>query len=90
MKYMGEEPIYFNESYTGYLTQREYDNEIHKGDYPNKINYNQDVGYRMTPLTYPGELCAAAGETVTSVLDKISKLLGNFEFFFDINGNFYF
>jgi hypothetical protein len=44
----------------------------------------------MTDLTYPGDLIAAVGETVTSVLDKIVNMLGEFEYFYDLNGQFVF
>jgi hypothetical protein len=36
-----------------------------------KIEYGQDVGYRLTDLTYAGELISKPGETLTSVFDKI-------------------
>lgn len=48
------------------------------------------VGYLETPLTYPGELIMQAGATVTSVLDQIVNALGNFEYFYDVEGNFHF
>ena len=50
----------------------------------------QDIGYFTTPFTYPGELVLAAGETVVSLLDKIISVLGNFEYFYDVHGKFYF
>jgi hypothetical protein len=31
-----------------------------------------------------------AGETVVALLDKIVKALGNYEFFYDLDGNFIF
>lgn len=49
-----------------------------------------DIGYTLTTFTYPGELVASPGDTVASVLDKIQKTLGNFEYYYDINGNFIF
>ena len=58
--------------------------------YVAKVEYGQTAGYRMTDLTYPGDLIAAAGETVTSVLDKIVNMLGEFEYFYDLNGQFVF
>mgnify|MGYP007065770060 CR=1 FL=1 len=44
----------------------------------------------MTSFTYPGELVFNAGDTVTSLLDKIVSTLGNFEYYYDINGRFIF
>lgn len=55
-----------------------------------KITSGQTVGYRLTELTYPGELIAAQGETVTGVLDKIKTMFNDFEYFYDINGRFIF
>lgn len=48
------------------------------------------VGYRFTDLTYPGELIASIGESLTSILDKIKNMLGPFEYFYDLDGKFVF
>ena len=48
------------------------------------------VGYRFTDLTYPGELIASVGESLTSILDKIKNVLGSFEYFYDLDGKFIF
>ena len=58
--------------------------------YVAKIEYGQTAGYRMTDLVYPGDLIAAAGETVTSILDKLVQMLGEFEYFYDLKGQFVF
>lgn len=50
----------------------------------------EDIGYTLTDFIYPGKLTANAGETVVSVLDKIKNTLGNFEYFYDVHGNFIF
>ena len=55
-----------------------------------KIEYGQTAGYRQTPLTYAGDLIANVGETVVSVLDKIKNMLGEFEYFYDLDGHFVF
>lgn len=49
-----------------------------------------DVGYKMTDFTYPGELILNAGDTVVTLLDKIVKILGNYEYYYDLDGNFIF
>jgi hypothetical protein len=56
------------------------------------FNYNDNIGYKLTKFTYPSEkeLSSSAGESVVSVLDKIKGALGNFEYFFDIDGIFHF
>lgn len=55
-----------------------------------KFDYGDTSGYRATDLTYPGELIAKAGETITSVLDKIKNVLVQFEYFYDLEGRFIF
>ena len=50
----------------------------------------QVCGYRETEIVYPYDLIAAPGETVTSVLDKLVKMLGDFEYFYDVDGRFIF
>jgi hypothetical protein len=48
------------------------------------------AGYEKTKLVYAGELIGKAGETLTSVLDKIKNMLGEYEYFFGLDGKFYF
>ena len=55
-----------------------------------KVEYGQTAGYRQTPLTYAADLIANVGETVVSVLDKIKNMLGEFEYFYDLDGHFVF
>jgi hypothetical protein len=55
-----------------------------------KISYGQTVGYTETELTYPGQLIASPGEAITSVLDKVKNMLGDFEYFYDLDGRFVF
>ena len=55
-----------------------------------KIQFGDTSGYRTTKLIYAGDLIAAAGDTITSILDKIKNMLGQFEYFYDINGKFTF
>ena len=47
-------------------------------------------GYRITDIVYPYDLITAPGDTVTSVLDKLIQMLGNFEYFYDVDGRFIF
>ena len=55
------------------------------------FSYGNDIGYVYTDFTYPGnEFIANAGDTVTSILDKIVQVLGNYEYFYDLDGNFIF
>ena len=55
-----------------------------------KVETGQTAGYRLTDLTYPGDLIGNIGESVTSILDKIKNMLGEFEYFYDLDGRFVF
>ena len=55
-----------------------------------KVTYGDTVGYRLTDLTYAGELIFSAGSALTAMLDAIVKMLGEFEYYYDINGTFIF
>ena len=55
-----------------------------------KVEYGQTIGYRMTDLVYAGDLISNIGESLTSILDKIKNMLGNFEYFYDLDGRFIF
>ena len=56
-----------------------------------KTFYNgDDVGYIRDDFVVTDELVGNAGETVTSILDKIKDLLGNYEYFYDVFGVFHF
>ena len=54
------------------------------------FSYGQDIGYILTDFVYPGELVGNAGDTVVTILDQIKNTLGNYEYFYDIDGNFRF
>lgn len=56
-----------------------------------KAEYGDVVGYRITDLTYAGDLIGAVGEAVTSAcLDKIKNMLGDYEYFYNTEGQFVF
>lgn len=55
-----------------------------------RVGAYRPIGYQRTPLIYDKELIAAAGDTVTSVLDKIVQFLGPFEYFYNLDGQFVF
>ena len=56
-----------------------------------QFNYGDDVGYIYTDYIYNKELIANPGDNVCSILDQIvSYLGGNYEYFYDIWGNFIF
>lgn len=88
MKWIGDSPLYYFQDVDGgkYFLLNENSNLDLKETY----DYGQDVCYLNEPFVYPGKLEANAGETVASVLDKIKNMLGNYEWFYDINGKFVF
>lgn len=55
-----------------------------------KISYGQTCGYRTTDIIYAGDLVGNVGESLTSILDKIVTMLGEFEYFYDLDGHFVF
>lgn len=55
-----------------------------------KFEYGDDIGYRLTDLVYTGDLVSNVGDSLTSVLDKIKTMLGDFEYFYDLEGHFVF
>ncbi len=83
IKYIGGKPIYFSENYASFAYAED---AVHT----QKYTYGQDVGYEFTAFTYPGELVLAAGATVVNLLEKICQILGNYEYFFDLDGRFIF
>lgn len=87
MEYKGKNPIYF-ETTGGVFTG----NYSFKKIYPEyqEYNYGDCIGYEAIDFIYPGELILSAGDTVCTLLDSIVTVLGNYEYFYDINGNFVF
>ena len=56
-----------------------------------KCEYGDTAGYRLTELTYPGELTAQVGDNITSaVLDKIVNMLGDYQYYYNLQGQFVF
>lgn len=55
-----------------------------------KVEYGDTAGYRYTELTYAGELIGNVGESITSIFDKIKNMLGEYEYFYDLDGRFIF
>ena len=55
-----------------------------------KKEINEAVGYKLTDIVYAGDLVGVAGDSLVTILDKIKKQLGDFEYFYDVYGNFIF
>ena len=55
------------------------------------IEYGATCGYRLTDLIYPNDLIVSAGTAITNgVLDKLVQMLGEYEYFYDLDGRFHF
>lgn len=55
-----------------------------------KLEYGQSAGYRVTDLVYAGELVSNIGDTLTSIYDRIVNMLGEYEYFYNLDGQFVF
>lgn len=55
-----------------------------------RIKFGDTAGYRFTDLVYPGDLIGNVGESLTSILDKIKNILGDYEYFYNLDGQFIF
>jgi len=56
----------------------------------NTYTTGEDVGYIYRDFVVAEELVGAAGSTITSILDQIKNILGNYEYFFNEFGVFIF
>lgn len=83
VRYMGDSPIYFSHNYESFSFSP-------SEDFPYMYSYGDDTGYQETDFTYPGELVLKPGDTVVTLLDKIIDTLGNYEYYYDIDGRFIF
>ena len=86
-KYYNLNELYTVSNPTAFKLNR---NDEEENYYIIKITTGQTCGYRMTDIIYAGDLIANVGETVVSVLDKICKMLGDFEYYYDTDGKFIF
>lgn len=86
MRWVGNTPLYFiNDNGTLSMTTNYADAA---GKAYTMYEYGDDVGFIFTDFTYPNELIENAGSSVVTVLDKIKGVLSNYEYFYDIYGNF--
>ena len=86
MRWVGNTPLYFINDNGQYSMTTNYAQAKDKAY--TMYEYGQDVGFIYTDFTYPSELIENAGSSVVTVLDKIKGTLGNYEYFYDIYGNF--
>ena len=81
---------YANDSYEPTIVYSIDDTNYEHGFTVAKIAYGQTCGYRTTDIIYAGDLVGNVGESLTSILDKIVQMLGEFEYFYDLEGHFVF
>lgn len=88
MKWTGSSPIYLINEKNSYRLTTNYGEA--SGKTYTMYSYGEDIGYVYTDFYYPSELIGNPGDNVCTILDKIKNTLGNFEYFYDIDGNFRF
>lgn len=88
MKWTGNTPVYLINKDGSYTMTTNYLEAY--GNAYQSFEYGEDIGFIYTDFIYPNELIGDAGSTVCTILDKIKSLLGNYEYFYDIDGNFHF
>ena len=92
MKWTGSKPVFLinlgTEDEPSYsLTM---DEALAKQYVYKQFNYGEDIGFIYTSFTFPKELIGKAGDSVVTILDQIKGVLGNFDYFYDLDGNFRF
>ena len=55
-----------------------------------KIDFGETAGFTPTDLVYPSDLIANPGDTIESILKKLTTFLGNYEYFYNLYGQFVF
>ena len=89
VKWTGSTPIYWYKTSSNGTTQNTFTTK-RNGTPEATYEYGDDIGYILTDFTYPGQLIGNAGDTVVTILDQIKNTLGNYEYFYDVHGNFHF
>ena len=91
MKWIGNTPIYLYKEDNNYYFTTDYSTAAAAAGGYQTFDYNRDIGYIYSDFVYNKEFVADAGNTVCTILDQIvSYLGGNFEYFYDVFGNFVF
>lgn len=88
VRWLGSSPLYYNSETNRYTLNS--DLLAENTGHWKAFDYNEDIGYSFVEFTYPGELVSGIGDNICSILDKIKEVLGNFEYFYDTEGNFIF
>ncbi len=89
MRWIGSSPLYmYQDGENGYFLTANH-STVQGKEYKTFL-YGEDVGFIYTDFTYPKEMIVNAGGAVTQLLDNTKNLLGNFEYYYDVNGKFIF
>ena len=88
-------PVYYklNASLIGNnetATKIKFSSSSDKEYYVVKVEYGQTAGYHEIALVYNTDLIMKAGENVVGLLNKITTMLGDYEYFYDVDGKFIF
>lgn len=90
MRWIGSYPVYMvNNSGNYFLTMSQ--SSIPAGAGYQTFEYGDDMGFIYTDFIWPkswGELSCSAGDNVCGILEKIKSALGNYEYYYDVFGNF--
>ena len=92
MKWVGSDPLYIiSEASDSTIQYRATTNAAEtEGKAYKMYEHGSDVGYIYTDFYYPSDLIGNEGSTVCDILDQIKNTLGNYEYFYDVDGNFVF
>ena len=97
MKWTGSTPLFLYQEfsddgtvYNSFSTNYDDFSDKPQQEKIQSFSYGQDIGYILTDFVYPNELVGNAGDTVVTILDQIKNTLGNYQYFYDIDGNFRF
>lgn len=90
MRWSGDTPLYLAQKDSSYLYTTNYSEAIAYGGNIKEFLYGMDCGFIVTDFVYPSDLIANIGDNICTILDNIKNLLGNYEYYFDISGNFIF
>ena len=90
MKWTGSTPLYLYHKDGAYILSTDEPGGGWQLVENGQFEKGEDVGFVYSDFYYPGELSVNAGASVCDVLDQIKNTLGNFEYFYDIHGNFIF
>ena len=89
MRWTATDPVYMYHNGNNYFLTMDYETAA-QYEY-RMFSYGEDIGFVYTDFVYADELIGNAGDSVCTILDKIvSYLGGNYEYFYDIDGNFVF